>query len=156
VGIRAESRKIGDAYAVAYDCLSRIPNASIELSDLKLVPATNPVAKDALAVRERYPGRVPTRYHGKRLGGIAIEEAYIYPRLMGPMPPLDLMRTVLEIIGRPGPAEPSAVTLRDGTKLRAIPAGIRRLSSGDVEITLRDVATDTDRVVSIADVVSLQ
>jgi len=148
--------KTGDAYAVAYDCLSRLPNVSIELSDLQLVPATHPVARAALAVRERHPGRVPTRYHGKRLDGLAIEEAYIYPRLTGPLPPLELMRTVLEIIGRPGPVEPSAVTLRDGTTLRARPTGIRRLPSGEVEITLREAATDTDKVVSIADVISLQ
>jgi hypothetical protein len=98
-----ERGKIGDAYAVAYDCLSRIPYVSIELSDIKLVSATNPVAKDALAVRRRYPGRAPTRYHGKRLGGLSIEEAYIYSQPTGPMPPRELMRTILEMTGHPGP-----------------------------------------------------
>jgi hypothetical protein len=41
---------------------------------------TNPIAQDAIAWRDRYPGRVPTRYHGKRLGNLAVEEAYIYPK----------------------------------------------------------------------------
>jgi hypothetical protein len=74
-----ESGKVGDAYITAYDCLARLPNSSISLSDIKLVPATNPIAKDAKEIRDRYAGRVPTKYHGKQLGRMAIEEAYIYP-----------------------------------------------------------------------------
>jgi hypothetical protein len=150
-----ERGKIGDAYVIAYDCLSRVPDASIELSDLQLVPSSHPIAKAALAVRERYPERVATRYHGKRLGGLAIEEAYIYPRLINTVPPVEVLRTVLEMIGSSGPVKPSAIKLRDGTALRASPTGIRRLPSGEVEITLRDPDTNTERVVALADLVSL-
>jgi hypothetical protein len=75
-----ESGRVGDAYIVAYDCLTRIPRPSISLSDIKLVPATNPIAQAATEIRDRYADRTPTRYHGKQLGRMAIEEAYIYPQ----------------------------------------------------------------------------
>lgn len=72
--------QVGDAYVTVYDCLLRIPDASLSLSDIKLVPATNALTKDVVEIRDRHAGRVPTRFHGKRLGRVAIEEAYIYPQ----------------------------------------------------------------------------
>ena len=73
--------KIGYAYGILYVCLSRIPDIQIDMGDVKLVPASNPTAGEALTVRERYRGaKWPARYHGKRLGDLAIEEAIIYPK----------------------------------------------------------------------------
>jgi hypothetical protein len=71
--------KLGEAYRKVYASLKRLEQSWVTPSDLKLLNGTNPVAQDALRVRERYPGRIPTRLHGKRLGNISIEEAYIYP-----------------------------------------------------------------------------
>jgi hypothetical protein len=71
--------KLGEAYRKVYASLNRLEQSWVSPSDLKLLNGTNPVAEDALRVRERYPGRSPTRFHGKRLGNISIEEAYIYP-----------------------------------------------------------------------------
>lgn len=45
---------------------------------VKLVNTGDPVARDAIAIRDRYPAKLPTRYYGSSIGGIPIEGAYIY------------------------------------------------------------------------------
>lgn len=37
------------------------------------------VAKAALAVMKKHPGRLPTRYHGRQFGDLSVEEVFIYP-----------------------------------------------------------------------------
>jgi len=44
-----------------------------------LVNDRNPIVQEAVEVRDRDSARTPTRYRGKRLGGLSITEAYIYP-----------------------------------------------------------------------------
>ena len=58
--------------------------------DVKLVGTDSPLAKDAIEVRKRYPGSGSTRYGGTQLGGISIDEAYIYPSVVTPGPPAAL------------------------------------------------------------------
>jgi hypothetical protein len=144
------------AYRKVYGCLRALENSWVNDSDIKLVGENHPVTKDLLDLMRQYPGRVPTRSRRPVLGGIPTEETYVYPWQQGPTPARTIMETVMEMIGRPRPVEPAAVTLRDGTRLQAVPTGIQRLPSGDVEITFRDVAANTNRIVSIADVVNLQ
>lgn len=74
-----DMEKLGEAYRKVYASLKRLDQSWVTPSDIKLLNGTNPVAQDALRVQERSPGRCPTRFHGKRLGNITIEEAYIYP-----------------------------------------------------------------------------
>jgi hypothetical protein len=47
--------------------------------DVKVIGATSPVAQAVQDVHRQYPGKVPTRYRGARLGDLSIEEAHIYP-----------------------------------------------------------------------------
>jgi hypothetical protein len=42
---------------------------------------SDPVARDAIQIRDRYPTMRLTRYHGTLIGGINIDGAYIYPPL---------------------------------------------------------------------------
>jgi hypothetical protein len=72
-----------DNFDVAYGEVSRIAG---ELDDpwfdpfqVKLIGIDDPVAQAALDVQRRYPGRTPTRYHGKTFGGVGVEEVYLYP-----------------------------------------------------------------------------
>jgi hypothetical protein len=74
-----DERKLGEAYRKVYASLAKIPDSWISPSDIKLVNATNPIATEAVEVRDRYPARIPARYQGKRLGGLSIREAYVYP-----------------------------------------------------------------------------
>jgi hypothetical protein len=144
------------AYRKVYGCLRALGNLWVGDSDVKLVGENHPVTKDLVDLMRKYPGRMPTRSRRPMLGGVATEEIYVYPWQQGPTPARVVLETVMEMIGRPGPVKPSAVTLRDGTRLRGSPVGSRRLPSGEVQITLRDAATNTDQIVSIADVFSIQ
>jgi hypothetical protein len=78
-----DAEKPSGAYRKVYASLSKIPDIGISPSDIKLISSTNPIAQDALEMRgDRYPGRISTLYQGKRLGGLSIREAYIYPPLV--------------------------------------------------------------------------
>jgi hypothetical protein len=69
-----EPSKIGDAYRTLYACLSKIPDPAVSVSDVKLIQASDPIAKAAIAARDRQPGRLPVRFQGKPSGSLSIEE----------------------------------------------------------------------------------
>jgi hypothetical protein len=46
----------------------------------KVIGPNDPIAKDLVAHRDGRPGGPPTLFRGSRLGDLAVEEAYIYPR----------------------------------------------------------------------------
>lgn len=56
------------------------------LTDLKLVGSADPLAAGIVELNRKYPGRGPTRTRRPQLGGLPIDEAYIYPR-PGQLPP---------------------------------------------------------------------
>jgi hypothetical protein len=153
---RVQAETLGDAYRTVYTCLSRIPDPSVSLSQIKLVHATNPAAMDAIAVRDSDPGRIPIKYQGKRLGNLAIEEACIYPRDIGQMISSKVLQKILGLMNRSGSVKPSTVTLLDGTTIQAIPVGIDMELPGTIRIILHDVVTNTNRTVPADDVVNIQ
>jgi hypothetical protein len=55
----------------------------------KVIGPHDRVAEDLVANRRGHPGGPPTPFRGSRLGELAIEEAYIYPRPATPGPPAD-------------------------------------------------------------------
>jgi hypothetical protein len=64
----------------------RVVEAAYGISDphfdmfrVKLISAADPLASAALALRRRYPGRVPMRFDGRRFGGLPVDGVYIYP-----------------------------------------------------------------------------
>jgi hypothetical protein len=151
-----DPERIGDAYRTVYACLSRIPGSKIQISEIKLISASNPIARDALSARNRYPGRLPTRYHGNRLGSIAIEEAYIYPQIAGTMTPHEVLQTITSLMSRSGLVQPALVTLSDGTTFRAIPVNVQVGTSGGIHIGFLDVDTNTSRQVGANEVIKIQ
>jgi hypothetical protein len=46
---------------------------------VKLIGTDDPLAKAALDFTQRFPGPVPTRFHGKTFGGVSVHEVYISP-----------------------------------------------------------------------------
>jgi hypothetical protein len=50
----------------------------------KVIGPNDPIAKDLLTHRVGRPGGSPTTFRGNRLGDLAVEEAYIYPRPPAP------------------------------------------------------------------------
>lgn len=157
VGTTAADRQPkGDTYVRVFACLTRIPDPSIEFSDIKLISPTNPVARAAMAIRDRSPARIPIRFQGERLDKLAIEEAYIFPRAAGPMTRDQVMQTIVALMNRTGTLQPSNFTLRDGSAIQAIPISIDMKSPGAVYISLRDAGTGVDRMVLADDVANIQ
>ncbi|HUG70911.1 MAG TPA: hypothetical protein VMM76_24395 [Pirellulaceae bacterium] len=64
------------AYRKVYAELARCRVRWISRSDIKLVGSQNPIAQDAISYRS---DRLATRYGGRQLGKMFVEEAYIYP-----------------------------------------------------------------------------
>ena len=151
----AEAKLLGDAYQRVYACLSQLVSPSIELSDIKLIHSTSPIARDAVAVRDRLPARVPTKYLGKRLGNLSIEEAYIYPQSIGPMTRDEVLQTVVKLMSRAGAQQPSVVTLSDGTTITGVPTAITGQSRANVRVLFRDDA-GSEKAVSPEDVENIQ
>lgn len=48
---------------------------------IKLINSADPIARDAIEIRDRYPAKIATRYNGPSIGGTSIDGAYIYPPL---------------------------------------------------------------------------
>jgi hypothetical protein len=46
---------------------------------VKVIPANHPLSQAASEIHRRFPGRVATRLGNRIFGGIAVEQAYIYP-----------------------------------------------------------------------------
>ncbi len=48
---------------------------------VNVVGTNDPMAKAIMDIYRRFPGRIPPRFDGRVLGGVAIAEVFIYPRL---------------------------------------------------------------------------
>ena len=74
--------KMGVAYG---EVLRRLGGAKrnqwLDPFQVKLLNSSDPIAREAMRIRDRYPAKIPTRYRGSSLGGMGIEGAYIYPPL---------------------------------------------------------------------------
>src|SRR5437879_43845 len=69
---------LGEALAKVYTALTKIPNCSVLPSEIRLLISTDPIALEAVALRDRYPSRKPKRYHAKPLAKLATEKLCIY------------------------------------------------------------------------------
>lgn len=76
------AEKLNAAYRVVYAALTKISGCSVLPHEVKVITFTDPIARDAVALRDRSPTpiREPKRYLGKRLGNLATEELCLYPR----------------------------------------------------------------------------
>ena len=82
---------LASAYRDVYGVLTTISGTSISVSDVKLIGMNNPITKDILEIRQRYPGKLPTISRRRQLGSVAVDEVYVYPLGPGPemLPSLD-------------------------------------------------------------------
>lgn len=64
------------AYRKVYTELSQCGVRWISRSDIKLIGAGDSIAEDAIKYRSN---RLPTKYGGRKLGSLIVEDAYIYP-----------------------------------------------------------------------------
>src|SRR6266536_2948294 len=75
-------RDKGDALSKVYSALAGIPECSISPSEITLITNTDPIAREAVALRDSFPIRDIKHYRGKRLGKVSTEELLIYPPLL--------------------------------------------------------------------------
>jgi hypothetical protein len=153
-----EASKIGDAYRTLYSCLSKIPDPCVSMSEVKLIQASNPIAKGAIAARDRQPGRLPVRIKGKHLGSLSIEEAYIYPRVGGQMTPEEILRTLVSIAKRPAGTlvRPSVIRLRGGGAVTAVITGFNVQMPGGLTIHTLDPASNIKGQIAGDEVTNIQ
>lgn len=84
------SDEINDANVrVAYgEVLRRIGsnrNQWLDAFQVKLLNSSDPLAAEVVEIRNRYPvNKIPTRYNGSSIAGLAIDGAYIYPPITAP------------------------------------------------------------------------
>jgi hypothetical protein len=158
------ARKVGDAYGTLVLCLTKMPDAAVSLSHVKLVHPSEPIAREAIAVRDRelarlHHARVPVRFYGKRLGELAIEEAFIYPARIGPMTRDEVRQTVMALLTTSGPAQASTFTFADGHEVQAIPIGLQlkmHQPGRGLQIVLLDPRTDQNQAVAADEVVDIR
>ena len=72
-----------DNFDLAYGEVVRITGILqdpwFDLFQVKVIGVDEPLTKAVLEIQQRYPGRTPRRYHGKSMGGVTVDEVYIYP-----------------------------------------------------------------------------
>jgi hypothetical protein len=153
-----EPSKIGDAYRTLYACLSKIPDPWVGMSEVMLIEASNPIAKEAMTVRDRHPGRLPVRFQGERLGSLFIEEAYIYPRVEAHITPEEILQTLFGLANRPTPStpRPSVITLRDGTTVTGLITGFNLQMPGGLTIDTFDPAAKNKRQIAGDEITNMQ
>ena len=79
VSKEVEERGLTAAYRALHPVLGKLHAPWVSLGDLKLVSPENPVAADIIEINRKDPVRNPTRTRRPQLGGMPIDEAYVYP-----------------------------------------------------------------------------
>ncbi len=67
------------AYGEVLRRLSGKKSRWLDPFQIKLVNSSDPIAHDAIEIRDRYPAPLVTRYGGSSIGGMSIDGACIYP-----------------------------------------------------------------------------
>lgn len=53
----------------------------LDVFQVKLLNSADRLAAKVIEIRDRYPLKTPMRYNGTSIGGLAIDGAYLYPRI---------------------------------------------------------------------------
>lgn len=72
-----ETDGLAAAYRKVYSELTRSQVHWVSRSDIRLIGSQNPLALEAIAYQS---DSLPTRYGGRKLGNLIVDDAYIYPK----------------------------------------------------------------------------
>jgi len=72
------------AYNALLATLRLMPDVGVDPFEIKLIGARHPIARAVLDFQRQHPARLPSRYREARLGGVTIDEAYLYPPIAIP------------------------------------------------------------------------
>jgi hypothetical protein len=67
------------AYGEVLRIAGQMQNPYFDPFQVKLIKRTHPLAKAAIEILQRFPGRMASRLHGRNFGGMSADEVYIYP-----------------------------------------------------------------------------
>lgn len=150
------------AYRAVHASLHRLGESWVSSSEIKVVSPSNPIAKDVLAILTRHPGRLATRFGGKTLGSMAVEQVYIYPSHVftftqaNPMTTEEVGREIIRLMNRgPGILQPSRVTLKDGTTFNGVPFSVHFGSQNAVVVSFIAGGEVAPRVVRLDEISSI-
>jgi hypothetical protein len=120
------------AYRAVHASLRKLGKSSVSSSEIKVISPNDPIAKDVQAIMTHHPGRLATKQSFATLGGMAVEQQYIYPPHFftfthaNPMTTEEIGREILRLMNRgPGIVQPSHVTLKDGTAFNGVPFSLQ-------------------------------
>jgi hypothetical protein len=68
------------AYRAIHDSFRKLVECRLDLFEIKMVGPSDSITRDVLALLARRPGRLPAWFGSLTLGGVEVEEVYIYPR----------------------------------------------------------------------------
>jgi hypothetical protein len=158
-----EEKGLPGAYRILQSSHQRLQGIPLSLSDIKLVGKDDPLTRDVLATLARFPGRIATRLGGTQLGGVPIEEAYIYPSYLfsvpgsGPMTQDEVLRELFRLMNRgTGVVPPSRITLKDGAAFTGVPFSIQSGSHRPMVIQFIAEGEPSPRVLGIDEIASIQ
>jgi hypothetical protein len=75
---KADGGKLAEAYSELYGILQTMEGTTISASDVKLIGSESAVTTDIFQVRRRYPDTFVDASIARPLGGLMVEEAYVY------------------------------------------------------------------------------
>jgi hypothetical protein len=75
-----DPKRVGDALKIVYGALDKIPQCSVTPLEISLLTNQDPIARDAAALRDRFPSNEPKCFRGRRLGKMETAEVCVYPR----------------------------------------------------------------------------
>jgi hypothetical protein len=77
-----DGANIDVAYGEVLRLADKIASPFLDPFRVKLLNASDPLAKAAAEVNERFAGRMATRFGGRSFGGVSVDDVYIYPSLV--------------------------------------------------------------------------
>jgi hypothetical protein len=78
VSDQIDDTNFDQAYGEVHRLLGRGPHLWLDPFQVKVAGVYKPVAKAVLELQQEYPGSIPTRLRNRMLGGLSVEEVYIY------------------------------------------------------------------------------
>lgn len=150
------------AYRAVHAALKKLGDSGLSSSEINVVSPGNPIAKDVLAVLARHPGWSASRFVGKTLGSMAVDQTYIYPPHLftftqaNPMTTEDVGREIFRLMNRgSGILQPSRVTLKDGTAFNGVPFSLQLGSQKAMVVQFVADGEAAPRVVRLDEIASI-
>lgn len=154
-----EQKGPAGAYRDLQASLQHLEAIPVSLSDITLIGREDPITREVANFLARHPGRLATRYGGKQLGNVTIEEAYIYPssisdsRATGSMAQDQVLQELFRrFSGGPASLPPSRVVLRDGSSFEGVPFSIQSGSHRPVMVQFIAEGEFAPRILSIDEI----